>query len=256
MIGPGHPAYRMPSRPDDQIRRAKDIERNQRENSAARSLESSTISSGQLTVASGGSIAVDGGTLDLSGSDINVSGNIVAGGDIEGDTLTTISDSSIGGGLDVTGDTTVDTLTASGNVLISGALRVPDVYTHLVASSPRAVYVNSTDGRIGNLVSSRRFKQDIVPADIDESAIEKAEVVNFRYIKDVEDRGDAAEPFLGGIAEQFDDAGLGYLVQRDWDGKPLAIDERALIYSLLGVIQKHAGRIRELENKIDNLDLG
>lgn len=253
-IGPGHPAYKMPPRPDDQIRKAKDIVRAQREQAASRSLESSTIASGQLTVSSGGSIVVDGGALDISGSDLSTSGNIVAGGDIEADTLTSINNTSVGADLDVLGTTTVDDISVASTLDVTGGITAPDVYTHLVASSPRQVYVNSTDGRIGNIVSSRRYKQDITgPVEVDDGAFNQAKVVRFRYIEDVKVRGEDSEYLIGGIAEQFHEAGLDGVIEFDDDGIPLAINDRALLYTVMAYIQKHAARIREMEEKIQSL---
>lgn len=268
-MDPGHPAWNMPPRPDDQIRRLKDTSRQQRENAAARSLESSEIASGELRVSGTGSIVLDGGTIDLTGSNIDAV-NITASGDVEADNLVVNTDADItnditvgnnadigndlivGANADVTGE-----LSVTGDVHADAGVYALDVYSHVVASSPRAVYVNSTDGRIGNIVSSRKFKQDIVDAsEITTDSIENAEVVFFRYIQDVEDRGNSAEWVLGGIAEQFYDAGLYYLVHLDDDGNPLSIDDRALTYALLSSLQKYAKRIDKLENRLDSLGVG
>ena len=83
--------------------------------------------------------------------------------------------------------------TGSGNVCIgSGVLgiaaesnttRIRNVYSSV--ASGRAVYVNS-DNKIGTLVSSRRFKDEIKPMDKVSEAILALKPVTFRYKKEIE----------------------------------------------------------------------
>lgn len=53
---------------------------------------------------------------------------------------------------------------------------------------------------------------------------------------------------IGGVAEQFDEVGLGYLVTRDEFGDIHGIEERGLTYALLRKVQDLSGRIRTLES--------
>ena len=83
--------------------------------------------------------------------------------------------------------------TGSGNVCIgSGVLgiatesnttRIRNVYSSV--ASGRAVYVNS-DNKIGTLVSSRRFKDEIKPMEKVSEAILALKPVTFRYKKEIE----------------------------------------------------------------------
>ena len=82
---------------------------------------------------------------------------------------------------------------ASGNVCIgynvlgiageSNTTRISNVYSSL--ASGRQVYINS-DGKIGTLVSSQRFKREIKPMDNASEAILSLTPVSFRYKKDIE----------------------------------------------------------------------
>ena len=116
-----------------------------------------------------------------------------------------------------------NSLTAgSGNVCIgSGVLgvagesnttRIRNVYAS--AASGRAVYVNS-DNKIGTLVSSRRFKDQIKPMDTASEAILALKPVSFRYKKEIEPNGSI---MFGLIAEDVEKVDPD-LVTRDDKGE-------------------------------------
>jgi len=142
------------------------------------------------------------------------------------------------------------TVNASGVGMFNAGLKSTDVYSHLVTGGGAysATWTN-IDGTIGTAPSSRRFKQDIHPAEIDTSVIERMEVVQFRYKDAVTNVGDDAAVTLGGIAEQFIDAGAGFAVNPDADGEPFSIEDRPVLYALLKYTQQLAARVRELESK-------
>jgi hypothetical protein len=56
-----------------------------------------------------------------------------------------------------------------------------------------------------------------------------------------------AEVRLGGIAEQFVDAGLAHTVTIDEEGLPFSIENRPLLYTLLAGYQQLARRVADLE---------
>jgi hypothetical protein len=96
----------------------------------------------------------------------------------------------------------------SGNVCIgSGVLgvagesnttRIKNVYASV--ASGRAVYVNS-DNKIGTLVSSRRFKEEIKSMDKASEAILALKPVTFHYKKEIEPNGAI---MFGLIAEEVE----------------------------------------------------
>ena len=68
----------------------------------------------------------------------------------------------------------------------SNTTRISNIYSS--AASARPVYINS-DGKIGTLVSSRRFKEEIKPMDNASEAILALKPVSFRYKKEIEPGG-------------------------------------------------------------------
>jgi trimeric autotransporter adhesin len=86
--------------------------------------------------------------------------------------------------------------TGSGNVCIgynvlgvageSYTTRISNIYSSLASARP--VYINS-DNKIGTLVSSRRFKEEIKPMDKVSEAILSLKPVSFHYKKEVEPNG-------------------------------------------------------------------
>jgi uncharacterized coiled-coil protein SlyX len=98
--------------------------------------------------------------------------------------------------------------TGSGNVCIgvnvfgvageSNTTRIRNVYSS--AASGRAVYVNSGN-KIGTLVSSRRFKDEINPMDKASETILALKPVTFRYKKEIEPNGTI---MFGLIAEEVE----------------------------------------------------
>lgn len=86
--------------------------------------------------------------------------------------------------------------TGAGNVCIgygvlgfageSNTTRIKNIYSSV--ASGRAVHVNS-DNKIGTLVSSRRFKEEIKPMDKASEAILALKPVSFHYKKEIEPNG-------------------------------------------------------------------
>src|SRR5262249_1634327 len=68
----------------------------------------------------------------------------------------------------------------------SNTTRISNIY--FSAASGRPVYVDA-DNKIGTLVSSRRFKEEIKPMDDTSEAILTLRPVSFRYKKEVEPHG-------------------------------------------------------------------
>jgi len=137
---------------------------------------------------------------------------------------------------------------APDDVTGSGDLRFPSVYSTILSTDYRAVWVTGVDGQLGHVPSAARFKQDIIDADMDATALlMAAEVVWFRYRAAVEGNVDAPA-VLGGIADQFAAAGLGHMVTVDEEGEPFSIEDRPLLYTLLKSHQELVARVEALEN--------
>jgi hypothetical protein len=87
-----------------------------------------------------------------------------------------------------------------------------------VSSRGTAVFVNS-DGKLGTLSSSRRFKDDIKPMEQASEALLALKPVTFRYKKGIDPQG---IPHFGLVAEEVEKVNPD-LVVRDKEGKPYSV---------------------------------
>jgi uncharacterized coiled-coil protein SlyX len=146
--------------------------------------------------------------------------------------------------------------TGSGNVCIgynvlgvageSNTTRIKNVYTSM--ASGRAVYVNS-DNKIGTLVSSRRFKDEIKPMDTASEAILALKPVTFRYKKEIEPNGAI---MFGLIAEEVEKVDPD-LVTRNDKGEAEAVRYEAVNAMLLNEFLKEHRKVKKQETTISQL---
>jgi hypothetical protein len=101
-----------------------------------------------------------------------------------------------------------------------------------VTSAGGAAVVCNSAGQLGTVVSSRRFKRDIVDAK-NYDDIDGLRVRNFKYISNGED----APIEVGLIAEEVEEV-LPELVIRETDGTPMTVNYNSLISILLKRNQK------------------
>jgi hypothetical protein len=88
------------------------------------------------------------------------------------------------------------------------------------SASGVGVLVN-TNGRLGTMTSSRRFKKDIKPLDNASEALLLLKPVSFRYKREVDPEGTSAVQF-GLVAEEVEKVNPD-LVVRDKEGKPYSV---------------------------------
>lgn len=140
-----------------------------------------------------------------------------------------------------------------------GGTNTTNAYDNLFSvGSWRAVWALS-DGTLGTAQSSRKVKQDFMMPDITLEQMRAVDWTLYRYVDDVNQRGDSANVHLGMIAEDLDDNGLGQFVEYNDDYEPCGIN-----YPMLGVWAIHEAhlahdridrleeRLKALEGKIDN----
>jgi len=145
----------------------------------------------------------------------------------------------------------------SGNVCIgynvvgvageSNTTRISNIY-YSVAST-RAVYVNS-DNKIGTLVSSRRFKEEIKPMDKASEAILALKPVTFHYKKAIEPNGAI---MLGLIAEDVEEVDSD-LVTRDDKGQTETVRYEAVNAMLLNEFLKEHRNVEQQDRNIEKRD--
>ncbi|HEY4271932.1 MAG TPA: tail fiber domain-containing protein [Candidatus Udaeobacter sp.] len=116
------------------------------------------------------------------------------------------------------------------------------------ASAGSTVYVTS-DGHLGTMTSSARFKEDIRPMDKTSEAILALKPVTFRYKHELDPK---ANPQFGLVAEDVANVNPD-LVVRDADGKAYTVRYEAVNAMLLNEFLKAHRRIEEQDKRIDQL---
>ena len=126
-----------------------------------------------------------------------------------------------------------------GNAGESNTTRIRNVYS--TVASDRAVYVTA-DNKIGTLVSSRRFKEDIKPMEKASEAILALKPVTFRYKKEIESNGSI---MFGLIAEDVEKADPD-LVTRNEKGGAETVRYEAVNAMLLNEFLKEHRKVENL----------
>lgn len=250
-LNPGAPGFGMPPAEDDAVRKQRDLERQARENAAARSLAASQIGAG-------GTLKVDGnlevtGTLSVPAGSLNTAGAISAGTTVSAGTSITAGGAITGASVAASGAVTGATVAATGQVsgdtgVFHGGLYSTNARNFVVANNYAGSWID-IDGHFGISPSSAEFKQDFAPADaaLLVDALYSIGLLRFRYIKSVEEHGENAATELGGIAEYFAGSPLNEYVFRNADGQPQGINYERLTIPLIAVIQDLNGRVKALE---------
>jgi hypothetical protein len=117
-----------------------------------------------------------------------------------------------------------------------------------VVSGGVAVYIDS-NGRLGTVTSSRRFKDAIQPMDKASEAILALKPVTFRYKKDLDPEG---IPQFGLVAEEVEKVNAD-LVARDEQGKPYSVRYEAVNAMLLNEFLKEHRTVQQQQKEIDAL---
>jgi len=113
------------------------------------------------------------------------------------------------------------------------------------SSNGVGVFVNS-NGRLGTMTSSRRFKERIEPMGDASEALFSLEPVNFRYKKGVDPEGPQGRSQFGLVAEDVDKVNPD-LVVRDKDGKPYSVRYDQVNAMLLNEFLKEHRKVEKLE---------
>jgi len=145
----------------------------------------------------------------------------------------------------------------SGNVCIgynvvgvggeSNTIRISNTYSSF--ASARLVYINS-ENKVGTLVSSRRFKEEVKPMDKASQAILALKPVTFHYKKEIEpSRG----TMFGLIAEDVGKVDPD-LVTRNEKGEPETVRHEAVNAMLLNEFLKQHRTVEEQDRAMEDQD--
>ena len=109
-----------------------------------------------------------------------------------------------------------------------------------------------TNGHLGTVVSSERFKDNVQPMDKASEAILALEPVTFRYKHELDSAG---IPQFGLVAEEVEKVNPD-LVARDDQGKPYTVRYEAVNAMLLNEFIKARCQIESQQKQIDALTAG
>jgi hypothetical protein len=112
--------------------------------------------------------------------------------------------------------------------------------------SGAAVSINSS-GKLGTMISSRRFKDDIKPMDKASEAVFALNPVTFRYKKDLDPQG---IPQFGLVAEDVEKVNPD-LVVRDKEGKPYSVRYDQVNAMLLNEFLKEHRKVEQQRNDFE-----
>ena len=197
---------------------------------------------------------------NLSGSKNTANGGGALGSNTMGDNNTadgfqalaniTTGSSNIGLGRDAgSGVITADDVICIGAVGadISHSCYIGNIFNQ-PSPSGLPVFVNS-DGKLGTIMSSRRFKEDIKPMDKASEAILALQPVTFRYKKDFDPTGTAQ---FGLVAEDVAKVNPD-LVVRDKEGKPYSVRYDQVNAMLLNEFLKERKKVEDQHETIAQL---
>ena len=155
----------------------------------------------------------------------------------------------------ITGDKNI----AIGNSGVAGestTIRIGDVQTATYVAGISGVTVAdgvgvivAADGRLGTVVSSARFKDQIKPMDRASEAILSLEPVTYRYKKNLDSKG---IPQFGLVAEQVEKVNPD-LVARDAEGKAYSVRYDVVNAMLLNEFLKEHRKVEGQSNEMAEL---
>jgi hypothetical protein len=160
-------------------------------------------------------------------------------------------------GANTTGSNNVD-IGNGGAAGEDGTIRIGTVgtHTHTVIAGISGVTVPGgvgviidTNGQVGTIVSSERFKDAIEPMDKASEAILSLHPVTFRYKHELDPDG---IPQFGLVAEQVEKVNPD-LVARDEQGKPYTVRYEAVNAMLLNEFLKEHHKVEKLEATVAKL---
>jgi len=123
------------------------------------------------------------------------------------------------------------TVSSGGTVVVDlgGSLELNLPTTSATAN----VTVDAVTGVLARSTSSARYEQDIADINLDLAAILKMRPRTWRDRRDVAEDADTAPRYVGFVAEELHDAGLGAFVGYDTEGEPESVAYDRLTVALL-----------------------
>jgi len=140
----------------------------------------------------------------------------------------------------------------AGRGQFAGGVNSVDTYSRLVSYTGYKVQYIASDGWMGYVPSSRRYKRDIKDAHLDiRKIMPLLRVVTFRYKNAVAYDTAEAPTEWGVIAEEIHDLGLHWLVDYDDEGRPEGVKHERFSILLILDAQDKQDQIDALMGRLD-----
>jgi hypothetical protein len=180
-------------------------------------------------------------------------GNAAIGGDA-------LLSNTIGGGNVALGGSAGSNATGFNNVYIgagmegvageSNACYIASIFGQMVNPATGVAVFVDTNGKLGTVVSARRFKHDIKPMDKASEAILALKPVTFHYKSDATNT-----PCFGLVAEEVAEVNPNLIV-RDKNGEILSVRYDQMNAMLLNEFLKEHRRVEQMQKQIEALTAG
>jgi hypothetical protein len=217
----------------------------------ALALEANTGGNGNTAIGSGALFSSATGFVNTAVGNAALSGNTTGShntalGASAGENLTT-GDNNIDIGFNVPGVAGEANTIRIGNTDITTTI-IRGISGQTISSG--ATVIVASNGQLGTMTSSGRFKDEIKPMDKASEAILALRPVSFRYKKDIDPAGTSQ---FGLVAEEVEKVNPD-LVTRDPEGKPYTVRYEQINAMLLNeFLKEHKAFLKE-QNKVRNLE--
>lgn len=136
-----------------------------------------------------------------------------------------------------------------------GGTGVRNVFDATLSSAPRKPVYCLCDGTLGSDCSSACSVSNVNDADevIQLDALRRVRWRVYWFDDDLNLKLDDAQPVVGLLAEDLDDAGLGFFCLYDEDGVPVGVDYPKLSMAALRLAQESMDEVDELRGIVESL---
>lgn len=136
-----------------------------------------------------------------------------------------------------------------------GGTGVRNVFEGPLSSGPRKPVYVLYDGTLGSDCSSRRSVVNVGDADefVPVDALRRVKWRVYWLKDDLDLKLDDAQPVVGLVADDLDDAGLGFFCEYDGDGNPTGVDYPRLSVAALRLAQQAMSEVDELRVEVARL---
>lgn len=136
-----------------------------------------------------------------------------------------------------------------------GGTGVRNVFDSPLSLNPRKAVYCLCDGTLGSDCSSTYSVVDVCDADefVPVDALRQVKWRVYWLKDDLNLKLDDAQPSVGLIAEDLDDAGLGFFCEYDVDGNPTGVDYPKLSVAALRLAQQAMSEVDELRGEVARL---